>query len=50
MPMDISQTYATIGMELKIRLSTHDPAKWKNIWAPKKWEESERNLREVVEE
>lgn len=47
----IAKLYATIGMELKIRLSTHDPAKMEKYLGTKEvWEESERNLREVVEE
>ena len=50
-PVTLCQTYATIGMELKIRLSTHRSSQMEKIFGHQKvWEESERNLREVVEE
>lgn len=47
----ISELYAKIGMELKIRLSTHDPEKMEKYLGTKEiWEEVEGNLRGMLEE
>lgn len=47
----ITRLYATIGMGLKIRLSTSDPDHMeKYLGTRETWQESEQSLREVVEE
>lgn len=47
----VEQFYKTFGLELRVRLSLHDPAHpEKYIGDPAKWEEAERILKEIASE
>lgn len=46
----ITELYKTIGMDLKIRLSAHDPVKMeKYLGIPEIWQQSESNLKALIE-
>lgn len=46
----ITELYATVGMELRLRFSTHDPAKMENyLGTEASWQESEDTLKAVME-
>ncbi len=47
----ITTLYKTIGMELRVRLSTHDPANMqKYLGTPEMWNEAEQNLADIVKQ
>jgi threonyl-tRNA synthetase len=47
----IEQFYTTLGMDLRLRLSVHDPEQQKSyMGAPEAWEKTEKQLKELTEE